>query len=222
MRLDRSRFLELTFLLATGCGASRMAPDAVPDLRPAPLDAPSASPTDAGSDAPSTDASLDASLGTNANANAAATISCNDVGNPIAACKRVSPACEGLREECMGLTIQLRPRVAEAFAECMAKARAKTCRSRSLGACMRAAIEGSCADPDATKTCEGLMADCRAKGRAPKYTLDQCAKILSATAPGAEGDWREVDEERMGFGPSAESCSLEYVLPYQPWGFSWR
>ena len=194
-----------------------MSPDAVPELRPAPLDTPSASPTDAGTDAHA----ADASLSTDAIA-PPATASCNDVGNPIAACKQVSPACEGLREECMGLTSQLRPRVAQAFAECMAKARGKSCRSRSLGACMRAAIEGSCADPDATKTCEELMAGCRAKGRSPKYTLDQCAKILSATAPGAEGDWREVDEERMGVGPSAESCSLEYVLPYQPWGFSWR
>lgn len=220
MRVDRSRFLELTFLLATGCGASRMAPDAVPDLRPAPNDAP-ASPIDAGIDARSVDASLDASLSNDANATASH-VSCNDVGDPTSACKRVSPACEGLREECMGLANELRPGVAQAFAECMAKARGKTCRSRSLGACMRAAIEGSCADADATKTCEGLMADCRAKGRSPRYTLDQCAKILSATAPGAEGDWRAVDEERMGFGPSAESCSLEYVLPYQPWGFSWR
>lgn len=222
MRLDRSRFLELTFLLATGCGASRLAPDAVPDLRtPTPLDRPSNASADAGQDEAKKDAGLDADAAKPV-APVTAVASCNDVGNPLAACKQVSPACEGLREECMSLSVQLRPRVAQAFAECMAKSRGKTCKPRSLGACMRAAIEGSCADPDATKTCEGLMAECHAKGRTPKYTLEQCAKILSATAPGAEGDWREVDEERMGFGPSAESCSLEYVLPYQPWGFSWR
>ena len=87
---------------------------------------------------------------------------------------------------------------------------------------MRAAIEASCADPEATTTCEGIMAECRAKGRSPKYTLEQCAKVLSATAPGAEGEWRETDEERMGFGPTAEACSLEFVLPYQPFGFMWR
>jgi hypothetical protein len=198
-----------------------MAPDAVPDLRAPPLDPPAASANDAGPVAPAPDAGLDASLSSDANASGTST-SCNDVGNPVAECKRVSPVCEGLREECMGLTVQLRPRVAQAFAECMAKSHGKSCRSRALGACMRAAVEGSCADPEATKTCEGLMAGCRAKGREPKYTLDQCAKILSATAPDAEGDWRTVDEERMGVGPSAESCSLEYVLPYQPWGFSWR
>jgi hypothetical protein len=40
--------------------------------------------------------------------------------------------------------------------------------------------------------------------------------------PGGPGDWEAVDEERMGPGPTQEACSLEYVLPYQPYGWMWR
>lgn len=223
MVVERSRFLELTVLLATGCGAARSGEQTVPDLVRENASANAAVAAlardhEAGAKAPTEAASSKAPPVAPPNAQS----SCNDHGDPRPACLRVSSACEGLREECMDLGAELRPNIAEAWAECMAKARPRTCRSHALGACMRAAIEASCIDAEAEKTCEALMAECRTNGRNPKYTLEQCAKVLSATAPGAEGDWRKVDEERLGHGPSAESCSLTFVLPYQPWGSSWR
>lgn len=219
MRVDRSRFLELTVLLTAGCGAAQSDPRASPattvqlapplgagaDASPPPMvvvEAPDAAPAPA---SPPAKPAL-----------------CNDSGDVHNACGRVSPTCEGLRDECESLTEDLRPKMAEAFAECMAKTKGRTCRSRDLGACFRAAIEAGCIDDEARTRCESLMADCKTHGKKPRYTLDQCAKVLSASTPDRPGEWRKVNEERLGYGPTSEACSLTYVLPYQPWGPSWR
>lgn len=66
------------------------------------------------------------------------------------------------------------------------------------------------------------MSACRAAGRPPSYTLEQCAKVLSAVLPSAEPDaWERVDRERLGPSDVDDGCSLRDVLPYQPWGISW-
>lgn len=214
MRVDKSRFLELTVLLAAGCGAPKASTPETQVQLAAPA---SASPPVL------VEAKIDASAPEPPPPVHKESASCNDQGSVTAACAKIGPACEGLRQECESLADGLRPKVAESFAECMAKARGgPACRSRGLGACFRSAIEGGCADDEAVTACRTLMDGCTAHGKKPRYTLDQCAKILSATPPGGEGDWRTVDEERLGYGPTAEACSLTYVLPYQPWGPSWR
>lgn len=139
------------------------------------------------------------------------------------ACARVSPACEGLPQECPYLAEALRPPIAAAWSECFAKARPPKCRDKRLGACMREAIENSCARPEMLERCEKVMVSCRKAGIEPKYTLTQCGQVASAVNPSNEpSGWERVDWERMGPSSAAESCSLEYVLPYQPYGFSWR
>jgi hypothetical protein len=151
--------------------------------------------------------------------------SCSNEKGTLAACKRIGPACEGLAAECRGLTDHaFRPRVAEAVAQCFASAKRPTCRDKSLGACMRKAVESACIERGTITRCRAIMKACRAARREPSYTLQQCAKVLSAAAPdpGPSG-WDQVDEERLGPGlPTGEGCSLNFVLPYQPWGPSWN
>lgn len=235
MKVDKVRFLELTLLMAAGCGAPSSTPNGqyvslVPPpnaaqapspygpiyTAPAPVYGPSSPPRSSGP------APVPVPVPVPVPAPAACADGPVDM---VTACAGVSPTCEGLANECRSLTDDLRPKVAEAFAACFVKV--KPCRSRALGACMRNAIMTSCADESAVAECRDLMDKCKASGKPAKYTLDQCAKILSATTPPVPGDRRkgsfhDVDRERLGPGPSAESCSLTYVLPYQPWGSSWR
>lgn len=207
MRIDKQRFLELAVLVAAG-GCDRAASQPAPVV---PVQLPPVAPSASASAPPSASAS----------ALPPAPLCDNAKGSPRSVCDRVGPACEGLHEECVSLDEDLRPRVAEAFAECFAQQKASRCRDRALGACMRKAIEGACVEPGTTERCRGIMAKCEAAGRRPKYTLEQCERVLSATLPQGPGKWQEVDEERLG--PSmAEGCSLTYALPYQPWGPSFR
>ncbi|MFO0643953.1 MAG: hypothetical protein U0183_32305 [Polyangiaceae bacterium] len=237
MKVDKARFVELTLLMAAGCGASQSAPNgqyvslvpppnaAAPGpspygpiyTAPAPIYGPSSPPRSSGTPAP-----VPVPVPVPVPSPAACADGPVDM---VTACAGVSPTCEGLANECRSLTDDLRPKVAAAFAACFAKV--KACRSPALGACMRSAILSSCADEGAVAECRDIMDKCKASGKPAKYTLDQCAKILSATTPPVPGDRRkgsfhDVDRERLGPGPSAESCSLTYVLPYQPWGSSWR
>lgn len=209
MRIDRSRFLELAVLLAAGgCERSNQPTTVVPVVLPsasAPTPPPSAS---AATSATPTPPAADARCS-------------NENGDPAPICRRIGPACEGMRDECDSIHEDLKPRVAEAFARCFAEVRRPRCRDKALGACMRRAIEDTCPEPAAIQRCRAIMTKCTAAGKRPKYDEETCAKVLSAVVPGGPGKWDEVDEERLG--PStAEGCSLTYVLPYQPWGPSWR
>jgi hypothetical protein len=150
--------------------------------------------------------------------------SCSNAKGSLASCSRVGPACEGLASECKHLVAaEFRPRVAEAVAQCFAKARPPKCRDKALGACMRKAVESACVEPDSVATCRSIMKACRAAHREPAYTLAQCAAVISAVTPRQDpSSWDRVDEERLGpSGPTGEGCTLRYVLPYQPWGPSW-
>lgn len=236
MKVDKVRFVELTLLMAAGCGAPPSSPNGqyvslVPPpnaaqapspygpiyTAPKPVYGPASPPRSSGGPVP-----VPVPVPVPAPTPAACADGPVDM---VTACAGVSPTCEGLAQECRTLTDDLRPKVAAAFAACFAKV--KPCRSRALGACMRDAIMTSCADEGAVAECRDLMDKCKASGKPAKYTLDQCAKILSATTPPVpgnpqKGSFHDVDRERLGPGPSAESCSLTYVLPYQPWGSSWR
>ncbi|MBS2011712.1 MAG: hypothetical protein JST00_02265 [Deltaproteobacteria bacterium] len=146
--------------------------------------------------------------------------SCNNANGSLAVCSAIGPACEGLSDECMGLG-DLRPRVAQKFGECFAKARRPSCRDKAMGACMRAAVMATCIEPGSAAECRRIMRSCRAAGKTPTYTLEECAKVVSAPMPSQDpSGWPKVDAERLG--PTGEDgCTLRQVLPYQPWGPSW-
>lgn len=146
--------------------------------------------------------------------------SCSNANGNLDVCSRIGPACEGLVDECRGLT-DLRPRVAQAFGECFAKAHRPGCRDKTMGACMRAAVLSACIEPGSVRECRRIMTSCRAAGKAPTYSLEECAKVVSAAMPSRDPlGWPRVDAERLG--PTVEGgCSLRQVLPYQPWGPSW-
>ena len=56
----------------------------------------------------------------------------------------------------------------------------------------------------------------------PKYTLAQCAHVLSAVRPDSPGGWAMRDEELLGPADEIGSCSLIFVLPYQPYNSYWN
>lgn len=192
MIVDRVRFLQLSVLLASSCHGAEPV-----TVKPAP-EKPAPPPTE------SVQPPCDNAVGT------------------LAACANVTPACEGLHEECGDLLSDFRPRVAAAFATCFARANPKSCRGKALGACMRTAVESACVEPETVPVCESIMAACNAAGKHPKYSLSSCTKVLSAVPTSDDpSSWRRVNEERLG--PSAKGgCSLEHVLAYQPYGPSWR
>jgi hypothetical protein len=204
MRIDRDEFLRLSVSLALfgGCeGAGQgplvASPEVPIETAPAAPEAPEESPAPEGP-------------------------SCPDAPASLAACRRVSPACEGLQDECLTLAEDLRPQVAEAWAECFARVRPSDCRGKALGACMREAIDATCVDPATVARCEETMQACKAAGTPPQYTLEQCTRIASAVVAGGPGEWETVDWERMGPSSAGEACTIEYVLPYQPFGWMWR
>jgi hypothetical protein len=217
MQVDRAEFLRLATLLfgITGCG----------DRTPAPA-APVSQAQQAQQEVP------EARQGRAPLENRAETLAipgdpaadpgCSNQRGTLQACARVGPTCEGRREECKRLDEDLVPRVAEKWAECFANAKRGGCASKPLGTCMQAAVDHACIEPGAVATCKALMKACEDAKTPPRYTLEQCAKIVSAVKPDGPGKWKEVDEERMGPGPTQEACSLEYVLPYQPYGWMWR
>jgi hypothetical protein len=211
MQVDRSEFLRLATLLfgITSCGERAPAP--------AGPGSPGPGPGPRAGEAPLENRAEPPPRGPEPRSDP----SCSNSRGTLQACARVSPTCESLRGECTSLTEDLVPRVAEKWAACFANAK-QACRPKSLGACMQAAVEHACIEPGAADTCRALMKACADAKTPPRYTLEQCAKIVSAVKPDGPGKWKEVDEERMGPGPTQEACSLEYVLPYQPYGWMWR
>jgi len=213
MQVDRAEFLRLATLL---CGISSCG-----ERAPAPV-----APAAAGAgveEARAGGAPLENRVAPPPGARAAADTGgrCDNRRGTLEACARVSPTCEGAIEECNGLTEDVVPRVAEQWAECFAAAGRK-CRPKWVGKCLQAAVEQVCIEPGAVDTCKELMRACDEAGKSPRYTLEQCAKVVSAVKPDGRAQWKQVDEERMGPASPQEPCSLEYVLPYQPYGWMWR
>lgn len=217
-RIDRTEFFRLTMIMASAaCGP---APESVARVEiPSVPTRPDAGPSGAGVAAQT----LDASVALTEPTDPAVDPSCSNAEGTLAACARIGPSCEGLAQECRGIGRDLRPRVAARFAECFAKAKGPKCRDKSLGACMRAAVESACIEPGATARCQELAQACRDAGKPPKYTVEQCAKVLSAARPSSKASsWDQTDVTMLGPSSEAGSCSLTYVLPYQPWGISWK
>lgn len=223
MRVDRARFLELTLLLSVVACEDRTRAVAAPT---------SAMPAGSGA-APlvipplANAAEAPPPTGPSAPQLAAPSRACPETPADLSACHRISPTCEGMVEECGTLDQSFHPRVAEAIAQCMTKARSPQCRPKSLGACMRKAIESACVEPDAVDACKEVMQACRDAGKPPKYTAEQCAAIVSA-APRVFGkrmgspEWSTEMLETLGPTNERGSCGLDWVLAYQPWGFSWK
>ena len=192
MRVDRLQFVRLALLIAASCKSAAPAHRIDPDPTPSAKPTPDVGPA------------------------------CSNAIGSAAACAKVSPACEGLQEECTDIAQDLRPRVAEAFTKCFAESKPPKCKDKAFGACMRAAIETTCIEPGSVAVCEALMRACANAKRPATYSLELCARVVSAVPDSKDPlGWRVVDEERMG--PSgAKGCSLDGVLPYQPFGPNWR
>ncbi|MBK7585230.1 MAG: hypothetical protein IPI67_34210 [Myxococcales bacterium] len=142
-------------------------------------------------------------------------------------CANLSPSCEGLIEECRGLagfgdpgaegfSPGYRPRIAEEIATCwVANLSPPKCRAPAMGKCVRDAVLRAPIDAATTALCDSTLAECRQAGIKPTYSRDQCQHVLSAVTGRAREDAARV------IGPSGEGCSLEYALPYYPFGGTW-
>lgn len=219
--IRRGEFLRLTALLAlASCDASRAEPQVVHAPILPPVATTGADPALSAPPPIPTPPPIGAATG-NDDGEIPIDPSCSNAQGSLDVCKRIGPACEGLVDECEGLT-DLRPRVAQAFGECFAKARRPSCRDKAMGACMRAAVMSACIEPGSVEQCRRIRKSCLDAGKTPTYSLEECAKVVSAAAPSNRAsDWPRVDAERLGPSSSAEPCSLRQVLPYQPWGPSW-
>jgi len=143
----------------------------------------------------------------------------------LAACDRLSPACEGLVESCAALTRGADPSVegswghgfakpvAEQIASCWAaKVKAPACDYKVMGRCVKDAVMKAKVDRSLDASCTQVMADCKRIGKPAKYTKDQCLHILSSTSGPAR-----TEAARM-MGPMGEGCTLDYAVPYSAFG----
>lgn len=145
----------------------------------------------------------------------------------LAACNKLSPMCEGLPEECRVLSqapdpsgeqwgMGFRPRVAEQIAACWSTSlRPPKCRTPAMNKCVKTAVMKAKVDKRLDAACNEVLAQCKTAGLKPKYSKDQCLHAVSAVA----GQSR-IDALRA-MGPMAEGCSLDFVLPYYPFGKTW-
>jgi hypothetical protein len=144
-------------------------------------------------------------------------------------CKRLDPTCEGLVEECETLSPNAKcsgvecmrgfhPRVAEAIASCWvgANMKGRTCRTKQIGSCIRAAVSAACVDPEVEPVCDQLMDKCKKAKHPLKYTKDECVKVMSSVI----GEMRGWAEQQLGpvdeGGGIKSGCKLDYALPYYP------
>jgi hypothetical protein len=129
-------------------------------------------------------------------------------------CTRLSPTCQGMKDECNTLAERSRgftPRVAEVIADCWTKnLKGRACRGSAMMKCIRDAVTSACVEPEAEKACEQILATCQQKKIRPKYDLALCTKMVSSVI----GQDRVDVIERLG--PTGEGCSNEYALPYYP------
>jgi len=163
----------------------------------------------------------------------------NAIGS-LAACDswKVDPTCEsgGPRSQCTDLLDMssggksggpegFQPRVAQEIAKCMTVkpvTRATGCKVPDMHKCIRAGVDVVCIDPAMTTRCEALSSACSRRGRTPSFTVEQCAKIATATR-GSLREWALSAMSGMHEDgtPMGEGCTLEYVTVYQPWPRNW-
>jgi hypothetical protein len=143
----------------------------------------------------------------------------------LAACEKVSPACEGLLESCNVLAVVSDPSaegawghgfsrpVAEQIATCWAtKVKPPACDAKAQQRCVKDAVMKVKVDKSLDSVCTRVIGDCKRVGKPAKYSRDQCLHILSSTVGAAR------DEATRMMGPAGEGCTLDYVLPYSPFG----
>ncbi|MCC6900544.1 MAG: hypothetical protein IT377_16315 [Polyangiaceae bacterium] len=211
MKIDFARFVRLTFALAAA--SCDRPPPAVPShVATAPSDtAASQEPEPAGPGDPSP----------------AAAPRTEDSPADLSRCASLSPSCEGLIQECQSLAGTgdpgveghypgYRPRIAEEIATCWsANLAPPQCRTPAMGKCVREAVLRGPIDPQTSAQCDELMAGCTRMGVKPVYSKVDCQKALSSVTG------RAREDAARAMGPSGEGCSLEYALPYYPFGNVW-
>ncbi|MBE7482620.1 MAG: hypothetical protein HS104_21895 [Polyangiaceae bacterium] len=145
----------------------------------------------------------------------------------LSRCASLSPSCEGLIQECQTLAGQgdpgsegyyggYRPRIAEEIATCWAANLAPPrCRAPAMGKCIREAVLRGPVDAATVPLCDEVIADCAQAGIKARYSREDCQKVLSSVSGQARADAARI------IGPSGEGCSLEYALPYYPFGTTW-
>jgi hypothetical protein len=223
MKIDPRRFAELTFALAA-LGACQSAPPAAAPQKPAQRGEPEA--TESGSAAPASSIADDRVVGPPQGVQGDSSARPEEAPANLAICQKLSPACEGMIGECMSLSTMsdpsgeggpgqgFRPRVAEEIAACWSSnVKPPKCRTSGLASCIRQAVLRVSIEPTVEARCDAIRSQCQQAGRKPTWSNDQCTHILSAMMPGYSRD----EAERM-LGPMGEHCTMEFALPYQPFG----
>lgn len=223
MRIDVSRFVRLTFALSA-LGCEHPAPSASSARAPEPTASTSSAPVASESSPARTPAPSDTVEGPPQGVQGSAPAESDEAPANLAICRQLSPACEGMIEECLALSAPadpsgegssgqgFRPRVAEEIAACWNGAvRPPRCRTAALGNCVKLAVLRSAVEPTTEPLCDSILKECRQAGKKPTWTKDVCAHILSSMMMG-----RPQSEAQHMLGPDAGHCTLDYVLPYQP------
>lgn len=211
MRIDRQKFFALTAALSAGCAA---APPPAIDLPPpvAPV-APPATAT-APPPRPAPPPPLPA-----APPKPEPAVECaDDDDGSVGICSQltIAPTCEraeSFKMDCQQLTQTYRPAIAEKIATCIVKnaASRKRCPRYSDDAeCIRNAVKTACVRSSVREQCIEMMAACTKRRQRITYTLDRCAQLLSASAPGADQNYTFTMAGLQSDGtPWAEGCWLD-------------
>jgi hypothetical protein len=226
MKVERVGFLALTAAIAAACGASKeaMPPVMVPEAS-SPADA---SASDAAADAAAATTTVtterDASTTTTALPRPCAE---DDVGDPVAVTKawNIDPTCESAEDvrysvARFGDQKFFKPRVSQSLAECMARTpfvKATRCKipdGPDWRKCIKEAVDKACIEPAMLGECERIVADCKTERKPVTFTVEQCARLASATR-----DLRTISlREMRGIGangvPRKEGCTMKYAAIY--------
>lgn len=123
-----------------------------------------------------------------------------NVPRPQGACNDTVPVaivCSGCAKvgfgatKCASFMKSLKPKVAKAAADCIARL-PSSCGGCAIYACGDRAMKASCPDPSADVECRALQRTC------PSMSLDVCSRYMSALVPGA----------RARFKACMTSCNL--------------
>ncbi len=108
------------------------------------------------------------------------------VPRPSGACTDATPApgaCQGCgarglgASKCASYKQYLKPKVAKAALDCLAKLPGSRCDACAEYACGDRAMKGSCPDPSAAVECRALARTC------PSMSFDDCSRYMSALLP---------------------------------------
>ena len=115
-----------------------------------------------------------------------------NVARPQGACNDATPVavvCSGCAKvgfgatKCASLSKALKPKVAKAAADCIARL-PPSCDPCAIYACGDRAMKASCPDPTADVECRALQRSC------PSLSLDVCSRYVSALVPAARARFK--------------------------------